>query len=602
MSKASAVAKQSKVIPPVPLIEETRAEPLREGVTIEALAYAGLVVLAAVLRLINLSAAPLTTSEASQALAAFNGTPLPLGGSPLLYALNQIVFGITGTSLGDTGARVAAALIGTLVVLLPWLFRRSLGRLGALAASLALAISPTITFASRLIDGQFIGAALALAALGFGLRYAETRQQRDLNRAAVAIGLALTSGPGAVTLLIVIGLGSLMAYRWLASDDDRARLNEVRQAATALRQATAWGAASLALVTTTLLLNLGGLRGIPEIVSAWLAAWRAIDTIGPLQLFQVLLVYEPLSVWVGLAGLIVVFRRMTATAAVLGVWSIGALLIALGQPGRQVVDLTLMLAPLALLAGLAVQRLIDALIDRGAWGFEGAVWLVATPLIGYLFVTLSGYATGNNVIGHAQVLGQTLPPLASFAVLLAILTLIVGGVFALAMGLGAVVRAGATAVIVVFALISIGNVWSVTQLRPGDPRELHWGPVATAPDVRPMIEAIEAASWRATGNAEVAPVTVSLPQFEPVTAWYLRGFKNARFAAASNVNTPIVVTPLGEEPQTSTGGYLGAKFATRAMWSPATLDDAALLRWWVYRQAGDPIATQTLVVWVKPIQ
>jgi len=602
MSKASAVAKQSKVVTPPPPVEARPIEILREGVTIEALAYAGLVLLAAVLRLINLSAAPLTTPEAGQALAAFNGTPLPLGGSPLLYALNQLVFGVTGTSLGDAGARLAAALIGTAAVLLPWLFRKSIGRLGALAASLALAISPTITFASRLLDGQLIGATLALAALGFGLRYTKTRQQRDLNRAAVAIGLALTSGPGAVTLLITIGLGSIAAYSWLASDDDRARFDEVRHDATALRQAGLWGAASVLLVTTTLLLNLGGLRGIPEVVSAWLAAWRATDTIGPLQLFQVLLVYEPLIVWTGLAGLIVVMRRMTGTTAVLGVWSIGALLIALGQPGRQIVDLTLMLVPLALLAGLAAQRLIDALLERGAWGFEGAVWLIATPLIGYLFVTLSGYATGNNIIGNAQVLGQTLSPLASFAALLAILTLIVSGVFALAMGLGAVLRAGAMALIVVFALVSIGNVWSVTQLRPSDPRELHWGPIATAPDVRQMLKAIEAASWRATGNASAAPVTVSLPQFEPVIAWYLRDFKNAQFAAASDINTPIVVTALGEKPQTSSGGYLGAKFVTRAMWSPATLDDKALLRWWVYRQAGAPVATQTLVVWVKPIQ
>ena len=602
MSKASAVAKQSKVIPPVPPIEETRAEPLREGATLEALAYAAILSLAAILRLVNLAAAPLTTSEAGQALAAFNGTPLPLGGSPLLYAINQIVFGLTGTSLGDAGARIAPALIGTLAVLLPWLFRKSIGQWGALAASLALAISPTVVFASRLIDGQFSAAALLLAALGFGLRYGESHQHGDLNRAAVAIGLALTSGPGAVTSLIVIGLGILMTYRWLTSEEDRARFTDLRHDSAALRGAAMWGAAAMLVVGSTVLLNLGGLRGVPEVLSAWLAAWSATDTIGPLQLFQVLLVYEPLIVWAGLAGLIVSIRRMTSTTVVLGVWSIGALLIALGQPGRQVVDLTPALLPLALLAGLAAQRLIEALTERGAWGLEGAIWLIAAPLVGYLAVTLSGYATGHNIIGSAQIMGQTLSPLASFAVLLTILTLIVGGVFSLAMGAGPVLRAGAATLLAVFALVALGNAWSVTQLRPADPRELQWGPVATTGDVRPMVEAIEAASWRATGNPNVAAVTVSLPQFDPVIAWYLRGFKNARFSADSGLNTPIMVTLLGDQPPTSTGGYLGAKFVTRATWSPATLDDTALLRWWVYRQAGDPTPLQTLVVWVKPLQ
>jgi hypothetical protein len=258
--------------------------------------------------------------------------------------------------------------------------------------------------------------------------------------------------------------------------------------------------------------------------------------------------------------------------------------------------------PLALLAGLATQCLIDALLDRGAWSVEGSVWLIAVPLIGYLAITLSGYATGHNLIGKAQLLGQTLSPPGSFAVLLIMLALIVGGIFSLAMGLGAVLRAGAAALVIVFAITSIGNVWSVTQLRPGDPRELHWGPIATTQDVRPLIEAVAAASWRATGNAEQAPVTVALPQFDPVVAWYLRGFKNTQFSTAGGVNTPIVITPLGDTPPTSQAAYVGAKFVTRATWSPAALDEAALLRWWVYRQAGDPTPRQTLVVWVKPIQ
>lgn len=602
--KASSITKQttSQTPPAAPSIAAARVNVLREGVSIETLAYAAIGLLAALLRLVNLSAAPLTVSEASQALAAFQGAPLPVGGSPLLYAINQLVFGLSGASLGDAGARIGAALLGTLLVLLPWLYRKPLGRFGALAASLALAISPTVVFASRLIDGQLIATTFALAALGCGLRYGESRRARDLNGAAITIGLALTSGPGVMTLLIMIGLGSISAYRWLMSDEDRAVLHNLRQAVGVLRRALVWGGVTILLVTSTLLLNPGGLRGVPEVLSGWLAAWRAPDAIGPLQLFQVLLVYEPLIVWVGLAGLIASLRRVNATLTVLGVWSIGALLIALAQPGRQVTDLTLMLIPLALLAGLAVQRLIDALLAHGAWGFEGAVWLVGAPVIGYLALTLSGYATGHNLIGNAQLLGQTMTPLASFAVLLGILALIVGGIFSLAMGLRAVLRASATALIVVFALMAIGSTWSVTQLRPGNPHELLWGPTATSPEVRPLIEAVQAASRRATGHLQQAAVSVALPQVDPVIVWYLRGFKSAQFTTTPSADAPIVITPLGVEPPAEPGAYLGAKFVTRSAWSPATLDDAALLRWWVYRQAGDPTPMQTLVVWVKPLQ
>ncbi len=58
-------------------------------VTLEVLLYAAIIGVAAVLRLWNLAAAPLSTREAAQALAAFNGTPLPAGGSPLLYGLES---------------------------------------------------------------------------------------------------------------------------------------------------------------------------------------------------------------------------------------------------------------------------------------------------------------------------------------------------------------------------------------------------------------------------------------------------------------------------------------------------------------------------------
>ena len=597
--KASSIAKQSTVITP---LAAPNVDVVRESVSIETLAYAGIVLLAALLRLVNLSAAPLTVSEAGQALAAFNGTPLPVGGSPLLYAINQLVFGLSGASLGDAGARLGAALLGTLLVALPWLYRKSLGRFGALAAALVLAISPTGVFAARLLDGQLLAATFALAALGFSQRYGAARRARDLNLAAITIGLALSSGPGALTLLITIGLGSISAYRWLASDADRAQLTEILHATAAVRQAALWGGATLGVVATVALLNIGAARGVPEALSAWLAAWRAPDEVGPLQLFQVLLVYEPVIVWVGLAGLIAALRRVNATTTMLGVWSIGALLIALAQPGRQVTDLTLMLIPLALLAGLAIQHLIDALLDRGAWGFEGAVWLISAPLIGYLALTLSGYATDHNSIGNAQLLGQTMTPLASFAMLMGILALVVGGLFALAMGLSAVLRASATALIVVCAISAIGNVWSVTQLRPGNPHELLWGPTATSPEVRPLIEAVQAASWRATGHAQQAAVSVALPHVDPVLAWYLRGFPNAQFTSTPSAAAPIVITPWGVEPPAESGAYLGAKFVTRRAWTPAALDDAALLRWWVYRQAGDPTPMQTLVVWVKPAQ
>ena len=166
-------------------------------ITAEVVLYAAILGVAAVLRLWNLAASPLSTREAAQAVAAFNGAPMPAGGSPLLFGINQLLFGLFGTTVNDSGVRLAAALIGTIMVLLPFLFRSAIGRYGALAAALMLAISPTLVVASRSLDGSIVVAACALAAIGFGLRYFTTQQRIDLIGLAVAIGLGLTSGPGA---------------------------------------------------------------------------------------------------------------------------------------------------------------------------------------------------------------------------------------------------------------------------------------------------------------------------------------------------------------------------------------------------------------------
>ena len=59
------------------------------------------------------------------------------------------------------------------------------------------------------------------------------------------------------------------------------------------------------------------------------AALAAMSQAGALWLFQVLIVYEPLIIFFGLASLIVSLRRLTSLVLLLSVWTIGALVVAL---------------------------------------------------------------------------------------------------------------------------------------------------------------------------------------------------------------------------------------------------------------------------------
>ena len=138
-------------------------------------------------------------------------------------------------------------------------------------------------------------------------------------------------------------------------------------------------------------------------------------------------------------------------------------------------------------------------------------------------------------------------------------------------------------------------------MRPGNPRELLWGPAATTLDVRAMREAIEAASKRRTGFLDQVQVAVTLPQDDPVLRWYLRDFKKAEYNSAVSDLAPIIVAPLGSTfPPFVTDTYQGQQFKTQTSWEPSQLTDNDFLRWWLYRESDTaPLPAQTYVVWVK---
>jgi uncharacterized protein (TIGR03663 family) len=571
-------------------------------ITTEVALYVAIVGVAAVLRLWNLAASPLSMREAAQAIAAFDGAAMPAGGSPVLFAINQVLFGLFGTTVNDSGVRLVAALTGTIMVLLPALFRSHIGRYGALGAALMLAVSPTLVAASRSLDGSIVTATCALAAIGFGLRYFTAQKRIDLIGLAVAIGLGLTSGQGLITIALVLIPALLIAYFWIASDEDRAQVQRLRRDEHALREAVLIGGATCILAATGLLLRPAGVAAVPESVSAWLGAWSAAQSVGALRLFQILIVYEPLIVIFGLAGLIAALRRVTGLIMLLAVWTIGAFIVALLQPGRQTFDLTLVLTPLALLGGLLIEQLARALELHGAWKAEGLFWLMAAVVLGFAAINTAQGAVGP---GAASVfLGLQINVVTTLGAGMVLLAAVLIGVFVLLIGWQATLRAALVTLFVSLVVVSFSSAWSLTQLHAGSARELLWGPTTSTVDVRALREAVEAASKRKTGVLNQAEVAVTLPQDDAVLRWTLRDFKRAQYNAAISDLAPLIIAPQGSAfPPFTTAAYQGQRFTTEAAWEPAQLTDNDLLRWWLYRESdAAPLPVRTYVLWVQANQ
>ena len=111
--------------------------------TVELGLYGIVLALALALRLGGLAIRIMDTPEAAQALQSWHlsqGDAAAGSYSPLLALGQVLTFSLFGTS--DVTARLFPALAGSLLVLLPYLFRAHLGRVGALSSALIMALSP----------------------------------------------------------------------------------------------------------------------------------------------------------------------------------------------------------------------------------------------------------------------------------------------------------------------------------------------------------------------------------------------------------------------------------------------------------------------------
>ncbi len=352
----------------------------------QTLLWLGLILLAGVLRLVDLATAPLSAAEASQALAAYvasRGGGVGIEGPPLLYHFNVLLFALFDG--GDALARLVPALAGIGLVLTPLLLRRYLGRWGALGAGLFLALSPTATLASRTLDGTTLAALGVMVMLGAAARFLETYRPRWIALSGLALAVALTAGPASWGLLLglVIALGVGL---WIWRDELGWILPVLRPLVGRWLVAAGVG---LLILGGGLLLNPAGLAATGQQLLVWLEGFRPTAGLPLVSPFTLLVTYESLILLAGLVGLVLAVRRLHGLGMLLTFWTaVGWVQLAL-RPGRTPLDLLWILLPLTVLGGLAVQALVKALIARGHWMNEGLHLLISLVLWVHFALTLA---------------------------------------------------------------------------------------------------------------------------------------------------------------------------------------------------------------------
>ena len=127
----------------------------------------------------------------------------PIIHGPFIPLVNGAVFDTLGAS--DVTARLVVAIIGGLVPLSVWLFRKHLRDTEVVIAGALLGFNPLLIYYSRFMRNDVLVAGFTLVALGFAVRVLDTRQIRYGYPSVAFLALSLTTKANTLLYLLCFG-------------------------------------------------------------------------------------------------------------------------------------------------------------------------------------------------------------------------------------------------------------------------------------------------------------------------------------------------------------------------------------------------------------
>lgn len=593
-------------------VQPSRVEiPVRIAVSVEAVLYLALGALALVMRLAELDVIPLNGVEAREALAVWHfvrpDAPghAPLSASPLMFLLNSLMMTLLGGS--ELTARFMTALGGTGLVLLPALWRREIGRVPALVTALLLTISPVALTASRTMSPAIWSVNLAVIGLWLAWRFYQTRQAAYAVAATVAaVGVLLLADPAGFVLLLILAAAWFVAVRLSADDPPQEQPAPRLRAMLAewpWRESLLSGGAVVLLVGTVFFLHPGGLAQVGELLGRGLEGiiYRPEGYLFAFPLLAMLL-YEPV-LWVfGVVGLTHALNENRFWGRFMVGWLAGALLASLLYAGAGPEYALWLVIPLAVLAGDAIARLLQPVVDP--------YWVVpswAVPALALAVAALLSIA-GINFLGVARNMAAAADPavaqieplrllLIGMALLLLVILFFLGGSL---WGPRAAWRGIGLGIALMLGVYGVSSGWRVAVTHIDDPRELwHVNPVSRHLGL--LRETVQEASYRQTGTPDQLAFIAQVPE-DGAVAWQLRDYAGLRYVTAVDrrTNAPLIVAPYAFQPEVLGARYVGQDFLVTRTWRTDFLRGLDLPVWVLYGSAQvGPQVGEKVIVWMR---
>jgi len=622
-------------------------------ISIEALAYVGLALVALLLRVSDLDIVSVSDHEAEGALHAWHTLEDDAPGafivssSPLTYLSQLAMFSLLGAS--EFALRIGAAVAGTAFAFSPLLFRESLGKTRTYIWAVLLSLLTVPTVMSRTADGSAFMMLFSVFAIWMIRRYWYSRRQSDAWWAIACVTfMALLSSPSGIPLLAVMLMaGWLAVWRTALSAPQRLGLpgDDILQLAVKrlrdfpIARATFVPILIVFLTSTAFMLNPSGLRTVSQLINAAISGLTQNNSLDGTRLsFVSLFAYEPLLIIYALGGAWLLWKKGDITyvdrfaAAWAAIGAIGLLI----YPGAKPTDAMWVVLPLTLLASYGITQLM---VDRRVvilWAadeddaaesalysprYRWVKWAISAGVFMFLLILAVQFMQVARLLlelpastTFGQLFSLLLEPsqtrlLHGMGLLLitSIIALIVFLLTANFWGLGTCLQGVGLGFFWMMLVSGLGGAWSASVADTANPRDL-WRQRAVSDDAYLLRETLFELADRDTSGFPLLEIILvrdedGIVQDDGLVAWLLRDFPNARFVniTAEAAGEEIVLTAQNEEQTDALrGDYVGQRFLLRRTWSFVDLGLWDLPAWWSQGRLRESILKEEhVMLWLR---
>ncbi|MEK6221309.1 MAG: hypothetical protein N2D54_03590 [Chloroflexota bacterium] len=559
----------------------------------EHLVFMLIFIIALALRLLNLGDIPLNEYEANWGLQAFQmsqGEPVAIGSNPAYVVFTSWLFSFLGSSAAF--ARLIPALLGSILVWLPFALRQKLGQVPAIIFAIGLSLDPGLVAVSRVAGSGMI-------TLGFAALLVIAWTKKTTSVYGILAGLILLSGPS----LWFGGLGVVLG--WLLHK--MLLRKSVTISFGRLKPYFVPAVITIFLVATNFSRYPQGLSAFAASIPDFIGGWTTFGEVPASQIILALLAYQPLAIIFGLIGMGRAFRNEDGLPNFLTAWTVVGLLLVIIYPSRQTADLIWMLVPLWGLAANELGRYFRYLPN-----WNGRVVLIGLFLtfifLVFFWMDLSGLTSQAPVsIPDFIQLARTLPDL-DFAtrayvlrVIIALLVPILIGLSILMIGAGwsaeNAYRGFVWGLALFLSLIMVGVTWRASHLRTNTANEI-WRPGPAAGYLDVMGETVDDFSEWNEGQRAALEIAYTIES--DILEWQLRDQSNAHYIEKiSEDNLPaVVITSLADTNNPVLNStYRGQSFPIVFHRSWENGLPPKFLSWFMFRDTTT--FSETIVLWAR---